>query len=261
MALGTTGMVAVAALVAGLAGAGAALAVRGGSPVTASVAESARVADLEERIAKQDAEIRTLLARVDELSAASRGPAAAPSDAAPELAVDGETPEGSVASGESGGPAPSGGDATARRERMRDVRGALRGNRSDTESAEKRRKNLEDGVRSRLDALPAELNLTASQKDEVVRLMAERQEKTRVAFEEARAAGGPDAMKTAQQKAEEARKESRTALEALLTPEQLAAWERAGDRGQAGGLGRRAGRGAGGGGGGTPPAGGGETPR
>jgi hypothetical protein len=142
---------------------------------------------------------------------------------------------------------------------MRDVRGALRGNRTDAESAEKRRKALEDGVRSRLDALPAELNFTPSQKDEVVRLMAERQEKTRAAYEEARTAGGPDAMRTAQEKSEAARKESRTALEALLTPEQLAAWERAGDRMQAGGAGRRAGRGAGGGG--TPPAGGGETPR
>lgn len=260
MALGTTGMVAVSALVAGLAGAGAALAVRGGSPATASVAESARVADLEERLAKQDAEIRTLLARVDELSAASRGPAPAAPDSTPELAVEGATPEDSASGGEVGGPAPSGGDATARRERMRDVRGALRGNRNDTESAEKRRKNLEEGVRSRLDALPAELNFTPSQKDEIVRLMAERQEKARVAYEEARAAGGPDSMRTAQQKAEEARKESRTALEALLTPEQLAAWDRAGDRGQAGGQGRRVGRGAGGGG--TPPAGGGgETPR
>ncbi|HEU4393933.1 MAG TPA: hypothetical protein VFS92_00085, partial [Planctomycetota bacterium] len=174
-------------------------------------------------------------------------------------AVDGADPEGSASSGEVGAPVPSGGDATARRDRMRDLRGGMRGNRNDAESAEKRRKSLEDGLRSRLDALPAELNFTPSQKDEVIRLVAERQEKTRVAYEEARAAGGADAMRSAQQKAEEMRKESRTALEALLTPEQLAAWDRAGERGQGGGLGRRAGRGAGGGG--TPPAGGGATPR
>ena len=259
MALGTTGTVAVAAVVAGLAGAGAALAVRGGDPAPASAIGSVRVADLEEQLAKQDAEIRVLVARVEELSVASRGPSVPTPDSSPELAVDGASPDDSATNDDRGGPALSGGDATARRERMRDVRGALRGNRTDSDSAERRRKSLEEGVRSRLDALPAELNFTPSQKDEVVRLMAERQEKARAAYEEARASGSPDAMKTAQQKAEQARSESRTALEALLTPEQLKAWESAGDRGQAGGPGRRAGRGAGGGG--TPPAGGGETPR
>ena len=66
MALGTTGTVVTAAAVAGLAGAGAVLVV-GGSPGSAppQSAETGRlVAELEERISKQENELRSLRARL-----------------------------------------------------------------------------------------------------------------------------------------------------------------------------------------------------
>jgi hypothetical protein len=259
MALGTTGTVVIAALVAGFAGAGAALAVRGGdAPPSSIAADARRIADLEERLSKQDGEIRGLQARLEEVSRAAPAPAAPA--VAPEAAVLG--PDGSPVEGGSDGPggAPPviGAGEAARRDRIRGIRGAMR-ERTEGDSAEKRRKSIEDGVRARLDAMPAELNFTPATKDEVVRAVAERAEKLRTIFEEARASGGPDAMRGAQEKAEQARKESRDALQAIMTPEQFAAFERTADRGQAagggGGAGRRGVRG--GAGNGAPPAGGG----
>jgi hypothetical protein len=80
-------------------------------------------------------------------------------------------------------------------------------------------------LRGRLDRLPDALGLTPDLKDAIAKNLLDRAERTREAFEEARASGAPDAFKTGQEKVTAIRQESRQALQAMLTAEQLRAVE------------------------------------
>jgi hypothetical protein len=271
MALGTTGTVVVAALVAGAAGAGAVLVLGPAAPASRDPGgDPARAAALEERVARQDREIASLRARLEEMSHARPAAAAPASPAAGSGFVQVEDFEGSITGAAAEAAAP---DAAApdpatlaalspeERAKFEAVYAALR----EKEQAEARRRRLaavETALRARLDALPAALALTDAQKDEVVRIYGDRGERIRQAYADARTAGSPDALREAQEKVTGIRKDSQAALEQALTVDQARAVERIVDRGgpgRVGGFGsgagvRRGGRGgAGGGDGGTTP--------
>ena len=244
MALGTTGLVVTAALAAGAVGAGAAVAVLGTARPAAPAAAggSERVAALEERLAKQETEIASLRSRLEE-AAWARASAQSPGGTAGGPRVGGvvNSPGGEL---EVFDPAvlqaPSGGEATAagaaealtpaERTRFEAVYRQMR-EKEQEEGRRARQAAYEAQLRGRLDRLPAELALSAEQKDAIVKILLERGERLRQVMEEARASGDPEAFRAAQEKTAAIRQESRQTLQQTLTQEQVKAVENLVDRG------------------------------
>jgi hypothetical protein len=258
MALGTTGTVIVAALVAGAAGAGTAVLVMDSSrpPAVTAPAPDDRIAALEERLARQGKEINALAARWEEAA-----------NARPHAGSAGSLPSGTGLPGESappGSPAEAEGAITegmadltpAERTRFESLYRQMR-EREQEDARKARLVSFEANTRMRLDRIPEKLALTPEQKDAVMKILMDRAEKLRLAFEEARAAGGTDAYRAAQEKTAAIREEARRALQETLTQDQVRAVEEVVDRGaqgRAAGIGTR---GAGEGGGRRVPRGGG----
>jgi len=248
MALGTTGTVVTAAAVAGLAGAGAVLVV-GGAPGSApppSPDAVHRVTELEERISKQENELRTLRARLEEAESTRRTAGSGP--AVPAMVVESrEVPVVDPAT------LPEGYENLPPEERERLQKAFQEMRAKEQEEARATRLKAQDArLRARLDRLPAELGLTPELKDSVARIYAERGEKMRALFEEGRAAGNADAIRTVQERAQALRQESHQALQQILTPEQLKAVEQVSDRGLPAAGGRFGARGGAGRGTGAP---------
>lgn len=272
MALGSTGVVVVAALAAGVAGAGAAVVLMG-SPAAAPAPPAAvdgRVAALEQRLAKQEGEIRALQARLEEAAAArisysskgNRLPAGDPAGPAGDpLAHDpadaahaGTWPE--AAAGGEEGAVPRAGDVPVEPSRFSTLYRAER----EKEQGDARKARLaaeEARIRARLDRAQ-DPGLSQDQKDAIVRILMDRSERSRQAYDEARSSGTPEAYAAAREKASAVRTETRQALEVLLTPEQLKIVDPAArmDGRRLGGApgegGRRVRQGGGDAGGGTP---------
>jgi hypothetical protein len=263
MALGTAGSVVAAAVVAAAVGAGTAVLLRDPAPPASSPAPADGVPALLERLDRQEKEIASLRARLDETAAALRAPRPGPGGPGP--GMDGGPPPGEMGAS---GPRPSEESmASMSPEERAQAETVYREMREkEQEAARRARANgIEAGLRLRMDRLPATLNFTQEQKDAVLKILVARGEKIRAAFEEARAAGGPDVFRTAQEKSEGIRKEARDALALTLSPEQLKAIEDMGDRGNPGfirrGEGQRRGQRDGTGGGNAGGGGaGGETP-
>jgi hypothetical protein len=253
MALGTTGLLVTAAVLAGAAGAGVAVAVGGAAraPSPGPAEDEGRVAALEDRIARQEKDLAALRVRVEE-SVQARAGAEAPAVAAAESLRDpaGEPPA------EGAAPAPAAEDPAERARVERLVREARQ--RQQAESRKVRLAAFEARLRERFEGADPALALTPDQKEAIVKNILERSEKVQAIFEEARSSGaGPEGMRTAQEKAEAVRQESRQALQALLTADQYQAVERMLEAG--GGQRRPGGRVGGtrqGGGRPAPPAGG-----
>jgi len=236
MAIGSTGIVVVAALAAGVAGAGAAVVLMGspGAPPSPTAAEDGRVAALEKQVARQEDEIRALRARVEE-SAASRSsnmgrprasgtpsgfrPGAAPGEGMPDASSSGiESADGASAESAAGTPG-SAGAPPLDPARFGTLYKAAR-EKEQEEGRKARLAAMESQIRARLDRAQ-DSGLSPDQKGAIVRILLERGEKLRGIYDEARASGTTDAFAAAREKTDAARKESRQALEGFLTPEQL----------------------------------------
>jgi hypothetical protein len=274
MALGTTGMVVAAALVAGAAGAGtAALVLETSRPADLTADGGAdRVPALEERLARQEKELDSLRARLDEVAQAR--PAAGNTnrarfvkDATEAIQDANEAIQAAYSRGgiqktdaETGKPVPSPGDEAAAAnadditpaEQAKFEAAYKRMRAKEQEDAAKARAAaVAIGLRARLDRLPETLALTDAQKDAAVKIIMDRNEKMRQAFADAQAAGGTDVARVAQEKAATIRQDALQQLQQSLTQEQVKAVEQVADRG--GGQGRAGaftGRGVGGAGGG-----------
>ncbi len=243
MALGTAGTLVAAAVVAGAVGAGTVLLL--GEPARApspAAPSGDGVAALQDRLDRQEKEIAALRARLEE-AAAARGPAPRPSNVGAVIDNSGEMqlydpatlmpikPEGSPPAADVAALPPE------ERAKYEAVYRAMR-EKEQEEGRKARLAAFEAGLRGRLDRIPAAVGLTAEQKDAAVRILMARSEKLRASLEEARAAGGPDAFRAAQERGEAIRKEARDALAQALTAEQAKAVEDAADRGGPGGRGR-----------------------
>ena len=229
MALGTTGLVVAAALTAGVAGAGVAALVMETSRPAASATppESARLAALEDRLARQEEEIQALQGRIETTVAARIQPA--PGRSGPGAPVPAAGPDHIPGAG-TATPAPDAAallaDTTsytpADLAQFETLYKAMR----EKEQEESRRTRLlsaEAQLRERLDRAP-DLELTAEQKEAVVKILMGRAEKIRQVYESARAPGttpGPDNFRAMQEQVAAVRAEARQSLDALLTPEQL----------------------------------------
>ena len=238
MAIGTTGLVVTVAAVAAAAGAGTALVIAETSkaaPPAAPAGDPSRGAALEDQIARQEKEIGELRTRLEEASHARPVVAAAPAAGGAGAIPGGAPTPGSV---DSGGHAASPGttasaDAVPSTAALDSLTPADRA-KFEIFYREMRQKEQDDqrkarvaaaeaGIRARLDRLPESLGLTAALKDSIVKNLMDRSDRIREAMEEARNAGGPDAMRSAQERTAAVRQESRQALQAILTPEQLRA--------------------------------------
>jgi hypothetical protein len=258
MALGTTGMLAVTAVVAGTVGAGTAALVAGTcrSDSASPAAPAAEVAALEERLGKQEKEIAALRARLEE-AVHAQTVAAGTGDGAGSAGLHGkeflEVPSGTVIGTHEVPPAADVASMTPEeRAKYESVYKSMRT--KEREDAQRARVAAqENALRTRLDRMPENLALTDAQKDTVVRVLSERGEKVREAYEEARTSGGGvEAYRAAQEKVAAIRQEAHDTLAQSLTVDQVKAVEQLSDRGgtavRGGSLGNR-GTGVGGGGG------------
>lgn len=235
MALGTTASLAVAALVAGAVGAGTAALVAGSCKGDAAPAGSpaAEVSALEERLAKQEKEIASLRSRLEEAVHAKTAPGVVTSQANGEIQIfDPDTLK--PATGEPGMTPPAA-DTSAMTPEERAKYESVYKSMREKEQEDARRARAaaqESAMRARLDRIPAEAALTDAQKDNVVKVLSERAEKLRKAFEDARSGGGGvEAFRAAQEKATAIRQEAHDALLQSLTADQVKAVEQAVDRG------------------------------
>jgi len=242
MALGTAGAVVAAALVAGAVGAGTVflLGEPARAPSQATPAGDA-VAALQERLDLQEKEISSLRARIEETAQGVRAgrPGIAVehpgiSELTPGTGLQRFDPAAPTRIRENGTASPSAADLASmppeERAKYEAVYKALR----EKEQEEGRKARLaayEAGLRARLDRIPETVGLTADLKDAAVKILLARGENLRVVFEESRTAGGADAYRAAQEKADAIRRESRDALAQALTVEQAKAVEDAADRG------------------------------
>jgi hypothetical protein len=235
MAAGSTALLVCAALAAGAAGAGTVLLVAAPAPAPVPPA-AAPPADLLARIEKQDRELADLRSRLEEFREA-RGPGRRPPGAGPGAPILVATGEGEVQAFVPGSPPhPESPGATSpepgadlppdERARFETYYRQMR----EKEQADGRKARavlLETQLRARLDRLQGPLALSAEQKDTAVRLLTERAERTRAAYEEARVAGTPDAVRAAQERVAALREETKTSLLQSLTVEQVRAVEQA----------------------------------
>jgi len=235
MALGTTGLVVTAALVAGAAGAGAAVAILESSKPSsaAPAADTERLTSLEDRVAKQDRELSDLRSRLAE---ASHGRPHAPPPPIGGMGPGGMPGEAHEGSGEvampmpSPGEAPGGADLTPEdREKFQAYYNEMRS--QEQEKARKQREAAyEAQLRGRIERLPAELALTPEQKDAAVRILVDRAQRLRAAFAEVQPGAGPEARTAMQAKADAIREETRNQLQASLTADQAKAVEQMASR-------------------------------
>jgi hypothetical protein len=243
MALGTTGLVVTAALVAGAAGAGAAVAILESSkPSTAApAADTERLASLEERVSKQDRELADLRSRLTEAAhgrphappppEGGMGPGAMPGEA------PGGTAEGQVPMPSPGEP-PAGGANLSPEDREKFSAYYREMREQEQEKARKQREAAyEAQLRGRIERLPAELALTPEQKDAAVRILVDRAQRMRAVFAEVQPGAGPEARKAMQEKADAIREETRNQLQAALTADQAKAVEQMATREGIGGAG------------------------
>lgn len=240
-----TGMAAVAAaaLGAGAVGAGAVLLLYGGpsAPLPAPAGGDGAVAALEQRVARQEEEIRGLRSLLEEALAGRPHPPG-PREPAPP-GGPGAPPPGpgeETADGDSREPADAAapdepGPGAARREPDADRRN--------------RAEEAERTLRARLERSTAPA-FTPAQVDAVMKSLSGQRERLSALFLEARTAGTDEAFREAQARAVEIRAETRRSLEGVLDAEQLKVLEEGGSRpGRFGGrAGLRGGPGAGGGG-------------
>jgi len=243
MALGTTGMAVAAALVAGVVGAGTAAVIVGSrSPAPPAPGTSlGETAALEERLAKQEKEIQALRARLEE--AAQARPAAAAEGTGKVVVGEGElhlfdakdpkASPGEAAAAGPGAPADLASLTPEERTKFESVYKALRA--KEQEDARRARAAAQEAaLRGRLDRLPENVALSDAQKDTVVKVLAERGEKLRLVFEDARTSGGGiEAFRAAQEKATAVRQEYAQVLAQSLTQDQVKAVEQVADRGAA----------------------------
>ena len=235
MALGTTGLVVTAALVAGAAGAGAAVAILESSRPSSSApaADTERLASLEDRVAKQDRELTDLRSRLAE---ASHGRPHAPPPPVGGMAPGGMPGEGHEGSGEGAMPMPSAGEPPAGadltpedREKFQAYYREMR--EQEQEKARKQREvAYEAQLRGRIERLPAELALSPEQKDNAVRILVDRAQRLRAVFAEVQPGAAPEARTAMQAKADAIREETRSQLQAALTADQAKAVEQMASR-------------------------------
>jgi len=214
MALSSTGLLVTAAVLSGTVGAGAAVLVMEASRPTGSL-PGAGISDadptLDRKVADQDRELRALRAELAELrqgmtALRTAAPAAGPSPASGFRTAAGNS-AGAGATPVEKPPAPVPEPEDASRQDRFARAGKL--------------------TEARVDRVAREIHLTDDQKALVIRVLEDRRERLREAFERARAANGDEtAQATAREEATRIREEARKELEVSLTAEQMKGIER-----------------------------------